>query len=108
MLLTGLETEHTSLEIYILMRAPVLASPCGIKSKRFGNMCKPLTWAHEDIFLMCLASSQIFNGSWKHCYFKALLLQRENYMNYTRPLDTASQNLNAYREGGKVCFVDYD
>lgn len=59
MLLTGLETEHTSLAIYILMRAAVLASRCGIKSKRFGNICKPLTWAHGDIFLMCLASSQI-------------------------------------------------
>ncbi|KAK1391475.1 Transmembrane protein like [Heracleum sosnowskyi] len=62
MLLTGLETEHTSLAIYILMRAAVLASRCGIKSKRFGNICKPLTWAHGDIFLMCLASSQILSA----------------------------------------------
>ncbi|KAL8145511.1 hypothetical protein AgCh_003609 [Apium graveolens] len=60
MLLTGLETEHTSLEIFILMRAAVLASRYGIKSRRFGNICKPLTWAHGDIVLMCLASSQIF------------------------------------------------
>lgn len=59
MLITGLETEHRSLAIYILMRAAVLASRCGIKSKRFGSVCKPLTWAHGDIFLMCLASSQI-------------------------------------------------
>ncbi|KAJ4839387.1 hypothetical protein Tsubulata_045876, partial [Turnera subulata] len=50
---------HTSLAIYILMRAAVLASRCGIKSKRFGKYCKPLTWKHGDIFLMCLASSQI-------------------------------------------------
>lgn len=59
MLLTGLNTEHTSLAIYILMRAAVLASRCGIKSERFGRICKPLTWAHGDIFLMCLGSSQI-------------------------------------------------
>ncbi|PIN04858.1 hypothetical protein CDL12_22601 [Handroanthus impetiginosus] len=62
MLLTGLNTQHTSLAIYILMRATVLASRCGIKSKRFGHICKPLTWAHGDIFLMCLASSQILSA----------------------------------------------
>ncbi|KAA8538086.1 hypothetical protein F0562_027694 [Nyssa sinensis] len=62
MLLTGLNTQHTSLAIYILMRAAVLASRCGIKSKRFGHICKPLTWAHGDIFLMCLSSSQILSA----------------------------------------------
>ncbi|KAL1364022.1 hypothetical protein HN51_012180 [Arachis hypogaea] len=62
MLLTGLETQHTSLAIYILMRAAVLASRCGIKSKRFGRYCKPLTWKHGDIFLMCLSSSQILSA----------------------------------------------
>ncbi|KAL2232028.1 uncharacterized protein LOC105177098 [Sesamum indicum] len=62
MLLTGLNTQHTSLAIYILMRATVLASRCGIKSKRFGHICKPLTWAHGDIFLMCLSSSQILSA----------------------------------------------
>ncbi|XP_068312876.1 uncharacterized protein [Pyrus communis] len=62
MLLTGLNTQHTSLAIYILMRAAVLASRCGIKSKRFGGICKPLTWAHGDIFLMCLSSSQILSA----------------------------------------------
>ncbi|KAH6756755.1 transmembrane protein [Perilla frutescens var. hirtella] len=62
MLLTGLNTQHTSLAIYILMRATVLASRCGIKSKRFGRICKPLTWAHGDIFLMCLSSSQILSA----------------------------------------------
>ncbi|XP_059631350.1 uncharacterized protein LOC132274170 [Cornus florida] len=61
MLLTGLNT-HMSLAIYILMRAAVLASRCGIKSKRFGHICKPLTWAHGDIFLMCLSSSQILSA----------------------------------------------
>ncbi|KAJ4822417.1 hypothetical protein Tsubulata_041593 [Turnera subulata] len=62
MLLTGPNTQHTSLAIYILMRAAVLASRCGIKSKRFGKYCKPLTWKHGDIFLMCLASSQILSA----------------------------------------------
>ena len=59
MLLTGPNTTHTSLAVYILMRAAVLASRCGIKSKRFGSVCKPLTWEHGDLFLMCLSSSQI-------------------------------------------------
>ncbi|KAI3881746.1 hypothetical protein MKX03_020206 [Papaver bracteatum] len=62
MLMTGPNTDHTSLAIYILMRAAVLASRCGIKSKRFGGICKPLTWAHGDIFLMCLSSSQILSA----------------------------------------------
>ncbi|PKA59473.1 hypothetical protein AXF42_Ash016497 [Apostasia shenzhenica] len=62
MLLTGLETQHTSLAIYILMRTAVLASRCGIKSKSFGILCKPLTWSHGDIFLMCLSSSQILSA----------------------------------------------
>ncbi|XP_048131094.1 transmembrane protein 135 homolog isoform X1 [Rhodamnia argentea] len=62
MLLTGLNTQHTSLAIYILMRAAVLASRCGIKSKRFGKICRPLTWKHGDIFLMCLSSSQILSA----------------------------------------------
>ncbi|KAL5705247.1 hypothetical protein ACHQM5_023577 [Ranunculus cassubicifolius] len=62
MLLTGTNTQHTSLAIYILMRAAVLASRCGIKSKRFGGICKPLTWKHGDIFLMCLSSSQILSA----------------------------------------------
>lgn len=62
MLLTGLETTHTSLAIYILMRAAVLASRCGIKSKRFGRICKPLTWKYGDIFLMCLSSCQILSA----------------------------------------------
>ncbi|XP_055836089.1 uncharacterized protein LOC129904556 [Solanum dulcamara] len=61
MLLTG-NTQHMSLAVYILVRAAVLASRCGIKSKRFGHICKPLTWAHGDIFLMCLSSSQILSA----------------------------------------------
>ncbi|XP_050212172.1 uncharacterized protein LOC126662285 [Mercurialis annua] len=62
MLLTGPNTQHTSLAIYILMRAAVLAARCGIKSKRFGKYCRPLTWKHGDIFLMCLSSSQILSA----------------------------------------------
>ncbi|XP_004300641.1 PREDICTED: uncharacterized protein LOC101309548 [Fragaria vesca subsp. vesca] len=62
MLLTGHNTQHTSLAIYILMRAAVLATRCGIKSKQFGPICKPLTWKHGDIFLMCLSSSQILSA----------------------------------------------
>ncbi|RWW04857.1 hypothetical protein BHE74_00028661 [Ensete ventricosum] len=59
MLLTGPNKQHTSLAMYILMRAGVLASRCGIKSRLFGGVCRPLTWSYGDIFLMCLASSQI-------------------------------------------------
>ncbi|KAG6598684.1 hypothetical protein SDJN03_08462, partial [Cucurbita argyrosperma subsp. sororia] len=59
MLLTGLNTQHKTLAIYIFMRAAVLASRCGIESKRLGHICKPLTWSYGDIFLMCLSSSQI-------------------------------------------------
>ncbi|KAK9110694.1 hypothetical protein Sjap_018754 [Stephania japonica] len=62
MILTGYDTQHTSLAIYILMRAMVLASRCGIKSKRFGGICKPLSWSHGDLFLMCLSSSQILSA----------------------------------------------
>ncbi|KAM0971785.1 hypothetical protein ACFX14_019597 [Malus domestica] len=54
--------QHTSLAIYILMRTAVLAFQFGIKSKRFGGICKPLTWAHGDIFLMCLSSWQILSA----------------------------------------------
>ncbi|KAK9023526.1 hypothetical protein V6N11_003744 [Hibiscus sabdariffa] len=62
MLLTGSNTHHTNLSIYILMQAAVLASRCGIKSKRFGKLCKPLTWKHGDVFLMCLSASEILTS----------------------------------------------
>ncbi|XP_039050006.1 uncharacterized protein LOC120191070 [Hibiscus syriacus] len=62
MLLTGSNTQHTSLAIYILMQAAVLASRCGIKRKRFGKLCKPLTWKHGDIFLTCLSASEILTS----------------------------------------------
>ncbi|KAH9321023.1 hypothetical protein KI387_015662 [Taxus chinensis] len=62
MLLTGLNTQHTSLAVYILMRASVLAARCGIKSEKFGSLCRPLTWTYGDIFLMCLSSSQILSS----------------------------------------------
>lgn len=67
MLLTGLDSQHTSLAIYILMRAAVLASRCGIKSDKFGRICRPLAWAHGDIFLMCLSSSQILYVCFSGC-----------------------------------------
>jgi hypothetical protein len=88
MLLTGPNTQHTSLAVYILMRAAVLASRCGIKSKRFGRICKPLTWARGDIFLMCLSSSQIL------C---AYILKQESL-----PLSYKSF-LN--KQGGKPTFI---
>ncbi|XWS15001.1 hypothetical protein CRYUN_Cryun35bG0057000 [Craigia yunnanensis] len=75
MLLTGPNTQHTSLAIYILMRAAVLASRCGIKSKRFGKLCKPFTWKHGDIFLMCLSSSQILSFLNKHGGKDIVILQ---------------------------------
>ncbi|CAM6129357.1 unnamed protein product [Calypogeia fissa] len=59
LLLTGSEMRHTSMAIYIFMRASVLAARCGIKGKRWGSICWPLTWKHGDTFLMCLSSSQI-------------------------------------------------
>ncbi|KAH1042001.1 hypothetical protein GYH30_024354 [Glycine max] len=46
MLLIGLEDQHTSLAIYILMRAT------------------PLMWKHGDIFLMCLSFSQILYSAY--------------------------------------------
>ncbi|KAI4339746.1 hypothetical protein MLD38_024654 [Melastoma candidum] len=52
------QTTTYYLAIYILMQATVLASPCGIKSSRFGY-CKPLTWKHGDIFFMCQSFMQI-------------------------------------------------
>ncbi|KAI0507630.1 hypothetical protein KFK09_013756 [Dendrobium nobile] len=88
MLLTGLETQHTSLAIYILMRAAVLVSRCGIKSKRFRNVCKPLTWSHGDIFLMCLSSSQILS---------AYILKQESLL----PSYKAFLN----RHGGKAAVI---
>ncbi|XP_057872715.2 uncharacterized protein LOC131078901 isoform X2 [Cryptomeria japonica] len=62
LLLTGLNTQHTSLAVYILMRASVLAARCGIKSEKMGSLCRPLTWTYGDIFLMCLSSSQILSS----------------------------------------------
>ncbi|WVZ57370.1 hypothetical protein U9M48_007763 [Paspalum notatum var. saurae] len=59
MLFTGLRTTHTSLATYILVRAGVLAARCGMKSERFGKICRPLAWPHGDIFMMCVSSAQI-------------------------------------------------
>lgn len=59
LLLTGHKVRHTSMAIYILLRATVLAGRCGLKSERAGWLCKPLSWKHGDTFLMCLSSCQI-------------------------------------------------
>ncbi|PTQ34264.1 hypothetical protein MARPO_0082s0089 [Marchantia polymorpha] len=62
LLLTGHEARHTSMAIYVLMRAAVLAARCGLKSERWGWLCRPLSWKHGDTFLMCLSSSQILTA----------------------------------------------
>ncbi|KAJ7567433.1 hypothetical protein O6H91_02G146800 [Diphasiastrum complanatum] len=62
LMLTGHDTRHTSMAIYILIRAAVLAARCGIKSKRLGWLCRPLEWKYGDVFLMCLSSSQILSA----------------------------------------------
>lgn len=59
LLLTGHKVRHTSMAIYILLRAAVLAARCGLKSERAGWLFKPLSWKHGDTFLMCLSSCQI-------------------------------------------------
>lgn len=59
LLLTGRDKRHTSLAIYILMRAAVLAARCGIKNEKAGWLFRPLKWRHGDTFLMCLSASQI-------------------------------------------------
>jgi hypothetical protein len=62
LLITGRKTRHTSMAIYILLRAAVLAARCGIKNERAGSLCRPLSWKHGDTFLMCLSSSQILSA----------------------------------------------
>ncbi|KVH91311.1 hypothetical protein Ccrd_006663, partial [Cynara cardunculus var. scolymus] len=42
-------------------------------NKRFGCICKPLTWAHGDLFLMCLSSTQILYLS-VMCFVHPILL----------------------------------
>eukprot|EP00249_Psilotum_nudum_P004941 c18447_g1_i1 orf=307-2004(-) len=63
LLLTGKNAQHTSMAIYILVRASVLAARCGIKSGHIGWLCSPFAWKHGDMFMMCLSSSQILS-SW--------------------------------------------
>eukprot|EP00897_Mesotaenium_endlicherianum_P004977 jgi/Mesen1/4507/ME000023S03882 len=59
LLLTGRKEQHTSLALYILVRAAVLAARCGIKSPRWGWLFRPLTWQYGDVLLMCMSSAQI-------------------------------------------------
>ncbi|KAL2642605.1 hypothetical protein R1flu_010192 [Riccia fluitans] len=62
LLLTGHKMRHTSMAIYVLMRAAVLAARCGMKSQQWGWLCRPLSWKHGDTFLMCLTASQILSA----------------------------------------------
>ncbi|KAH7278270.1 hypothetical protein KP509_38G033500 [Ceratopteris richardii] len=62
LLLTGPDVQHTSMAIYILLRAAVLAARCGIKSEQFGWLFRPFAWQHGDVALMCLSSSQILSA----------------------------------------------
>eukprot|EP00250_Pteridium_aquilinum_P031245 c43296_g1_i1 orf=221-1786(-) len=62
LLLTGPDVQHTSMAIYILLRAAVLAARCGIKSEHHGWLFRPLAWQHGDAALMCLSSSQILSA----------------------------------------------
>lgn len=62
LLLIGPNVQHTSMAIYIFLRAAVLAARCGIKSEHLGWFCRPLTWKHGDVFLMCLSASQILSA----------------------------------------------
>ncbi|EFJ31580.1 hypothetical protein SELMODRAFT_439846 [Selaginella moellendorffii] len=62
LLLTGPKTRHTSMALYILMRAAVLAARCGVKSKKVGWLFSPVSWKHGDVLLMCLSSSQILSA----------------------------------------------
>ncbi|KAL3696128.1 hypothetical protein R1sor_010204 [Riccia sorocarpa] len=62
LLLTGHKMRHMSMAIYVLMRAAVLAARCGMKSQRWGWICRPLSWKHGDTFLMCLSASQILSA----------------------------------------------
>ncbi|MBA0661385.1 hypothetical protein Goklo_005687 [Gossypium klotzschianum] len=105
MLLTGHNTQHKSLAIYILMRAAVLASRCGIKSKRFGKLCKPLTWKHGDIFLMCLSSSQIFSvvkSSFDLGFIAGTLMLKSK--NCSKP-NTVWGKLNIFSRKDKYVFM---
>ncbi|GAQ87156.1 hypothetical protein KFL_003350060 [Klebsormidium nitens] len=62
LLLTGSKERHTSMAIYILVRAAVLTVRCGLKSRRFGWLFTPFGWRHGDAFLMCLSSLQILSA----------------------------------------------
>ncbi|CAI5965703.1 unnamed protein product [Closterium sp. NIES-65] len=63
LLLAGPNTRHTSLALYVLLRAVVLAVRCGIKSPSWGWLFRPLTWRHGDTLLMCISAAQILSVS---------------------------------------------
>ncbi|CAI5493823.1 unnamed protein product [Closterium sp. Naga37s-1] len=62
LLLAGPNTRHTSLALYVLLRAVVLAVRCGIKSPSWGWLFRPLTWRHGDTLLMCISAAQILSA----------------------------------------------
>ncbi|GJP85001.1 hypothetical protein CLOP_g15038 [Closterium sp. NIES-67] len=62
LLLAGPGTRHTSLALYVLLRAVVLAVRCGIKSPSWGWLFRPLTWQHGDTLLMCISAAQILSA----------------------------------------------
>lgn len=59
LLLTGSKSQHTSMALYVLLRATVLATRCCIKSPNWGWLFRPLNWQYGDVLLMCISSAQI-------------------------------------------------
>eukprot|EP00850_Spirogloea_muscicola_P025732 SM004090S15639 [mRNA] locus=s4090:104:1279:+ [translate_table: standard] len=60
LVLTGRGQRHTSLALYIFVRAAVLAVRCAAKSRAVGWLVRPIaTWQYGDVLLMCASSAQI-------------------------------------------------
>eukprot|EP00850_Spirogloea_muscicola_P025752 SM004160S15684 [mRNA] locus=s4160:61:1209:+ [translate_table: standard] len=60
LVLTGRGQRHTSLALYIFVRAAVLAVRCAAKSRALGWLVRPIaTWQYGDVLLMCASSAQI-------------------------------------------------
>jgi hypothetical protein len=91
LLLTGPNTTHTSLALYVLLRGITLLVRCGnlptaAPWKR--RLLTPTRWKHGDVFLMCLSTSQI-GYSW-------LVLPHTLAPSYRRFLD---------KHGGKEMYI---
>ena len=66
LLLTGPDTTHTSLALYVLLRGITLLVRCGnlpTASPWKRRLLTPTRWHHGDVFLMCLSTCQ-FGYSW--------------------------------------------